>query len=223
MWFAVFLTFSGVLGCLIFGIWRRKFWISRRPSLLFKKNQSDKVEIYIDASLTTKNSGSKTEKEYGIELNSHVDLANIVILYLMAPEEHDYNGYELLQALLASGLRYGEKGIFHRHEMKTGRGHVLFSLASVNKPGTFELSKMGSFSCPGLVLFLLLKRVLDPMMAFDSMLETARQLSEDLGGEVWDQDRKLLNMDKVAQIRIRIRRFEESRRTQDFFGELDIK
>nr|WP_304985336.1 cell division protein ZipA C-terminal FtsZ-binding domain-containing protein [Coxiella-like endosymbiont] len=66
-------------------------------------------------------------------------------------------------------MRYGEKNIFYRHEMKTGRGQILFNLASVNKPGTFELSKMGSFSCPGLVLFLLLKRVPNPMTAFDSI------------------------------------------------------
>ncbi|WP_251366042.1 cell division protein ZipA C-terminal FtsZ-binding domain-containing protein [Coxiella-like endosymbiont of Rhipicephalus sanguineus] len=48
-------------------------------------------------------------------------------------------------------------------------------MASLNRPGTFELSKMGSFSCSNFgVLFLLLKRVPDPMTAFNSMLEMAR-------------------------------------------------
>ncbi len=42
------------------------------------------------------------------------------------------------------------------------------------------------------------------------MLETELELSEDLGGEVWDEERKLVNMDKVVQIRTRIRYFEES-------------
>lgn len=134
----------------------------------------------------------------------------------MAPPEYHYNGYELLQSLLANGLRYGKHNIFHRHETKTGRGHSLFSLASVNKPGIFDLFKMGSFSCPGLVLFMLLKRTIDPMAAFDVMLETAHQLSEDLGGEVWDENRRTLNIDKVAQIRARIRRFEESQRVPIF-------
>lgn len=143
-----------------------------------------------------------------------------VMLHVMAPQEYPYNGYELLQALLANGLRYGEMDIFHRHETKTGRGQVLFSLASVNKPGTFELPKMGSFSCPGLTLFMPLKHSPDPMIAFGAMLETARQLTEDLGGEVWDESRHVLNMDKITQMRAQIRQFEKNQRTPDFFSEL---
>jgi cell division protein ZipA len=142
-----------------------------------------------------------------------------ITLHVIAPREYPYSGYELLQALLGNGLRYGDKNIFHRHETKTGRGQVLFSLASANKPGTFELTKMGNFTCPGLTLFMVLKREVDPMLAFDTMLETARQLTEDLGGEIWDERRQLLNMDKVAEFRAKIRRFEESQRMPDFFGE----
>ncbi len=146
-----------------------------------------------------------------------------IILHLVAPVDYPFGGYELLQSLLSNGLRYGDRNIFHRHETKTGRGCILFSLASLNKPGTFELSKMGSFSCPGLALFMLLKNVPDPMSAFDTLLETARQLTEDLGGEIWDEQRQPLNMDKVAQMRARIRHFEESQRTPDFFDETQFE
>lgn len=142
-----------------------------------------------------------------------------ITIHIMAPREYPYNGYELLQALLANGLRYGAMNIFHRHETKTGRGRVLFSLASANKPGTFELSKMGSFSCPGLTLFMILNNLSDPMNAFDAMLETARQLVEDLGGELWNEQREVLNMDKVAKIRTRIKQFEEKQRIPDFFAQ----
>src|SRR3990167_6942283 len=69
------------------------------------------------------------------------DVPDYISLHVMAPREYPYNGYELLQALLTNGLRYGDRNIFHRHETKTGRGRVLFSLASVNKPGTFELDR----------------------------------------------------------------------------------
>lgn len=147
----------------------------------------------------------------------------VVSITLMAPQETPYTGYELLQSLLASGLRYGAMNIFHRHENKTGRGRMLFSVASVNQPGTFELPKMGSFSCPGLTLFIVLKDVPDPMKAFDTMLETARQLLEDLGGEAWDDQRQLLNMDKVSQMRARIKQFEENQRVPDFFSELQAE
>lgn len=141
-----------------------------------------------------------------------------VVLYIMAPKNMDYNGYELLQALLANSFRYGDRNIFHRYETTTGRGRILFSLASVNKPGTFELTKMGSFTCPGLVLFLLLKNVSDPLAAFDMMLESAHQLTEDLGGEIWDQDKKLLTKDKIDHIRADIHRFVESKHMPDLFA-----
>ncbi|WP_251366041.1 hypothetical protein [Coxiella-like endosymbiont of Rhipicephalus sanguineus] len=40
-----------------------------------------------------------------------------------------------------------------------------------------------------------------------------------MGGEVWDEERKPLNMDKISQIRTWIRHFEESQRIQNFFEE----
>lgn len=66
-----------------------------------------------------------------------------IILYVMAPKDQAYRGYELLQSLLAVGLRYGEMNIFHRHAEKSGRGPILFSLASAAEPGIFELPKNG--------------------------------------------------------------------------------
>lgn len=146
-----------------------------------------------------------------------------VVFHVMAPKDYPYNGYELLQTLLASGLRYGEKQIFHRHESKTGKGRILFSLASVNKPGTFELSKMGSFTCPGLTLFMPLQRQVDISAAFETLLETTRQLAEDLGGEVWDDKRQVLTMQTVTELRARIRRFEEAARTNDFFMDQSVE
>lgn len=143
--------------------------------------------------------------------------SDYITLHVIAPQEYPYNGYELLQSLLASGLRYGAYNIFHRHETKTGRGRVLFSVASVNKPGTFELSKMGSFSCPGLTLFMVLKDAPDAMKAFDTLLEVAKQLAEDLGGEVWDEKRNALKKDKVAELRAYIKQFERNQQTPDFF------
>src|SRR3990167_863436 len=140
-----------------------------------------------------------------------------ISLHLMATRDCPYNGYELLQALLANGLRYGDKNIFHRYETKTGHSRILFSLASVNKPGTFELSKMGSFSCPGLTLFMIVKDIADPVSTLDAMLEVAHQLIEDLGGELWDEHREVLSAERVVQLRARVRQWAEKQRVPDLF------
>lgn len=145
---------------------------------------------------------------------------HIIALYVTATNTHLYGGYELLQSLLACGLRYGKMNIFHRHEYKTGRGSILFSIASIVEPGTFDLPRMGGFTCPGLILFLILNEVDDPMKAFDIMLETAGQLIEDLGGKVLDDEKKILTKEKVIELRCRIREFEEKRKIRDLFSEV---
>lgn len=125
--------------------------------------------------------------------------SQIFALHLMASKDQAYNGYELLQALLSAGLRYGKMQIFHRHEQKTGRGEILFSLASATSPGTFELPKMGAFTCQGLVLFFDSAKTPDPKKAYEIMLETAEQLAEDLGGEILDERRVPLSDEKISE------------------------
>ena len=130
--------------------------------------------------------------------------SHIITLHVMAAKDRVYSGYELLQSLLTVGLRYGEKNIFHRYEQKTGHGSVLFSLASAVEPGVFDLTRMGAFSCPGLILFLRVNEVGNPIKAFEVMLDTAGQLVEDLGGEVMDENRIRLTKDKAIEIATQI-------------------
>lgn len=150
---------------------------------------------------------------------SQQDVTEVVAFNLLAPTEKPYCGYELLQALLAAGLRYGKMNIFHRHAERTGRGPVLFSLASVNKPGTFDLPRMGGFSTSGLSMFFVLGQCYDPEKAYAAMLETADLLVDDLGGKVYDDQLQLLTEEKVIQQQHRIKDFLSGRFTPDLFPE----
>lgn len=126
---------------------------------------------------------------------------NRVIIYLKAAKEKPYGGYELLQNLLANHFRFGEMNIFHRHERNTGEGQRLFSLAAATKAGTFDLTKMGSFTCQGLSLFFSLNEVQNPELTFNLMLETALQLIADLGGTILDEQQQVITEEKVQLIR----------------------
>ncbi|WP_304985337.1 hypothetical protein [Coxiella-like endosymbiont] len=75
----------------------------RRESLLSGDFQNGKTEIDIDDTLglpARKKTEIKIENANGTlgKPTSSNDIANIVTLYLMAPPEYSYNGYELLQA-----------------------------------------------------------------------------------------------------------------------------
>lgn len=131
----------------------------------------------------------------GSKPNSNQD---IIVLYLLAPEGRDFAGYELLQALLAADLRYGEMSIFHRYERTEQEGRILFSLASALEPGIFDMADIGGFSCPGLTLFMTVSQTEDPVSTFELMLETAEQLAVDLDGMLCDETRQPLTDARVA-------------------------
>lgn len=132
-----------------------------------------------------------------------------VLTVNVVAKDGEFVGYELLQALLSNGLRFGKMKIFHREN--------LFSLASMMKPGTFDMQKMGSFATRGLSLFTVLNEVPDPLKAFDSMLETAYALADDLNGDILDAQRELLDNAGISKMRKQVKAFIENQEVGDLF------
>lgn len=128
---------------------------------------------------------------------------DLVIFYLMAPRGKPFLGYELLQALYAVGLRFGDMSIFHCYT-HSENPDILYSVASAVEPGIFDMANIGAFSCPGLSLFMMAKRLKHPSEVFEKMLETAYQLVEDLQGVLYDDERKPLTDEKLDEYRQKI-------------------
>lgn len=116
-----------------------------------------------------------------------------VMMFLLAKEDRQLAGYELLQTLLSVGLRFGEGHIFHRHQYANGQGPVLCSVAAATLTGMFDLQNIGAFSVRGLCIFMEASgsAAIDEER-FAIMLETARQLSEDLDTYLLDDNRQPL-------------------------------
>lgn len=140
------------------------------------------------------------------DANKHDNLANdLLVISVLAQSGCHFAAYDLLQAITATGLRFGDMNIFHYRE----EGEVLFSLASATEPGEFDLDHIGDFSCNGLTLFMNLREASDPQHAFELMLATAEQLAEDLEGELraghhtpWSEDILKQYEQKVLQFRL---------------------
>ena len=128
----------------------------------------------------------------------------IVIFNVLSRNQPNFDGPNVLQALLSMGLKYGNMSIFHRHEYTTGKGPVEFSIASISEPGIFDLDAMGSFTTPGLCLFLRVPGPRNPLNALDLMLEAADKLALRLGGDVVDQDFAPLSAETVEALRTEI-------------------
>lgn len=114
-----------------------------------------------------------------------------VMIFLLAKDNRQLAGYELLQTLLACGLRFGDGQMFHRHQHLNGQGPVLCSLAAATETGTFDLQNIGAFSVHGLCLFMQASgnSTIDAER-FTIMLDTAKQLSDDLDTHLLDEKRK---------------------------------
>lgn len=118
-------------------------------------------------------------------------------------------GAVLLQLMTELGLKFGELGIFHRHETTAGTGPVIFSLANMFNPGTFDLDNIENFETEGVVLFLTLPVKYDPQQAFNMMHNAASKLAAEIPqGQVLDGDRNPLTRQSVQHIHQRIREFE---------------
>ena len=143
---------------------------------------------------------SKPMPKMGKEEALKIDTSVTIMMFLLAKENRQFAGYELLQTVLASGLRFGEGRIFHRHQFTNGQGPVLCSLAAATATGVFDLQNMGTFSVHGLCLYMHPSK--NPgidIERFAVMLETAKQLSEGLDAHLLDDQRKPLTEDRIAR------------------------
>jgi cell division protein ZipA len=109
---------------------------------------------------------------------------DIIIISVLAKPPEQFASYDLLQAIAATGMKFGDMNIFHYYDSTDAGNVTLFSLASATNPGTFDLNHMGDFACVGLSLFMNKKMVLHPRQVLLTLLEKAQQLAEDLNGEL---------------------------------------
>lgn len=115
---------------------------------------------------------------------------DVLVLHVVAKDGLQLNGAELLPCFLTLNFKYGDMNIFHRHVDNAGNGKVLFSIANMLKPGVFDPDNMEQFSTQGVVFFMTLPCYGDALMNFSIMLNSARQLADDIDAVVLDGQRQ---------------------------------
>lgn len=145
---------------------------------------------------------------------SESPVEEVLVINVECRNPEGFKGPALLQSILESGLRFGEMDIFHRHESMTGHGEVLFSMANGVKPGTFDLDDIDLFTTRAVSFFLGLPGPRYPKQAFDVMIAAARKLSQELDGELKDDQRSVMTAQTIEHYRQRIMEFERRQMTQ---------
>ncbi|WDE03252.1 cell division protein ZipA [Thalassomonas viridans] len=135
----------------------------------------------------------------------------VLVVSVVMPQNQLISGAALLPSLLTLGMKYGDMGIFHRHQDNAGNGKVTFSLANMMNPGTFDLDNMESFATQGVSLFMTLPNVGDAFEVFEQMLSAAKQLASEFNGQVLDDKRSVMTKQTEQHYISNIREFERKR------------
>lgn len=132
----------------------------------------------------------------------------VIIINVMARGGQVFHGGDLLSVLQEQGMRLGDMSIFHRHADNHGSGPVMFSMANMVKPGTFDLATMESFDTPGVSFFVQMPNKLGNMACFEKMLATASAVRSAFDAELKDEHRSVFTRQTVEHCRQRVRDFE---------------
>jgi cell division protein ZipA len=134
----------------------------------------------------------------------------LIVLYVIAQQDSDFVGRDVLTVFEDVGLRYGKMDIFHHYgigEIKIQKS--IFSVASMVEPGTFKPERMSDFVTPGLVFFMRLPGPFGGRVAFELMLNNAHRIAEVLEGTILDEAHAQLDQKKITTLRERIANFEQ--------------
>ena len=137
--------------------------------------------------------------------NNQTMQQQILVMHLMAPKGEMLSGQLLQEAALKVGFRFGELKIFQRHLNEDGSGEVLFSMANLVNPGTFDLNTIDAMTTPGVTLFMALDDLEDPVAAFDVMTDSVDTLSAELNLSVLDETRSSMTRQTIDHYRQRAR------------------
>lgn len=177
----------------------------------------------IEPSQTTKNQrlnelaanqhhSEPSSPEQVVQQTSHKPVAKepseVLIIHVSMPDNQTISGASLLPLLISMGFKFGEMDIFHRHVDNAGHGQILFSLASMYNPGTFNIDHIEQISTKGLSLFMTLPCQGEALQNFNMMHNAAKKLAEEFGGQLLDGKRSALSAQTVRHYVEKIRESE---------------
>ncbi len=155
---------------------------------------------------------TSTRSTLGVRPAGAID--RIVTLYVSARAGETFNGSDLVVAAEKAGLQFGDMNIFHRMAPGKFEKGPVFSMATMTKPGNFDMKQIAQLATPGITLFMTLPGPMSALDAWDTMLPTAQRIAELLDGVVLDEQRAILGRQRIAHLRDELRGWDRGQERQ---------
>ncbi len=133
---------------------------------------------------------------------------DVFIVNVMAQSGRYLKGPALMASLNKIGMRYGDMDIFHRHLDNSGSGPIIFSLANMVNPGTFDLDNIEQLETRGVSIFMTVPCKGEPTKNFALMYKAASTLAKELDAIMLDDQRNPLTKQTVNHYEQRVREYE---------------
>ncbi|MFC0322880.1 cell division protein ZipA [Gallibacterium melopsittaci] len=156
-----------------------------------KATMENTVEKYEESASVVEEANSATESavETVTENNKKPDF---IMLYVVAPENRQFYGTHINEVLEDLGFIFGEYNIYHRHlDVNMVNSPVIFSVANMVQPGTFDPNNFDNFATIGLTLFMRLPSPGNDIVNFRMLCCAAETLAEKLNGFVLNGNREI--------------------------------
>ena len=144
------------------------------------------------------------------EQTSSEAVNDYILIHVKTEEGLPMQGSSLLPLLLTLGFKFSEDGFFNRHEDASGQGPVLFRLANMFNPGTFDVDNMEQLQTEGVSLFMTLPCEGDALPAFNMLHSAAKKIADEFSATILDHNREELDVATVRQYVEKIREFDEA-------------
>lgn len=175
-----------------------------------QKKNTDEVPTVVQAELFSESPEDfiQNEDEHDGREDGFLEPEEVIVINVMAKKGELFAGSDLLPILMQHGMRLGSMSIFHKHAGNSDKGAVVFSMANMVKPGTFDVAQMEEFTTPGVSFFLQLPNPNGNMKSFEQMLSAADSIKASLNGDLKDEHRSVITRQTIEHCRQRIQDFE---------------
>ena len=123
----------------------------------------------------------------------------IVTIRMVAIDDSEYSGEEIVGALKENGMIHEEPGIFSYYY---GSNKIrVFSAANLHEPGIFDMNQLENLKVKGISFFMSLPLKTNEINAFDEMMSILKRIKSSLKGELLDDTGSSLSVQRERYIR----------------------